>query len=144
MRPILISKKILITKCLMIINYVLVSAIITSGSLLFLSVISMITYKIHPYLFFVCFFSIFFRVGFYIFSELLWFFSFAVMEIFQSKYIREEKCSICLENGKMIVFPCKHHFHRKCIEQWMNCHHPVQDTNCPLCRKALFRIFVNR
>jgi hypothetical protein len=59
------------------------------------------------------------------------------LERFQSKYITEDKCSICLEDGKMIVFPCKHHFHRKCIEKWINCNHPAQHTSCPICKKTL-------
>jgi hypothetical protein len=130
-----------IAQALMIINYILVSVIITASSILFMGFLSILIYKIHPFLFFICFLSIFLRVGFFLILEVLWNISFTFMEIFQSKYIIKERCPICLENGKMIVFPCKHHFHRKCIEQWIDSHHSAQKVNCPLCRKSLLSWF---
>ncbi|GAX78646.1 hypothetical protein CEUSTIGMA_g6084.t1 [Chlamydomonas eustigma] len=45
-------------------------------------------------------------------------------------------CTICLieyENGDILrQLPCKHEFHKDCIDSWMIFHH-----TCPICRKEL-------
>eukprot|EP00871_Galdieria_phlegrea_P005662 jgi/Galph1/6097/GphlegSOOS_G4733.1 len=51
---------------------------------------------------------------------------------------REEdnSCVICLSDyieGDMIRhLPCKHHFHKKCIDEWL-----ALDKSCPLCKKDI-------
>lgn len=48
----------------------------------------------------------------------------------------DANCTICLndydENDKIKVLPCKHHFHRECIDEWFNV-----DDICPLCKKPI-------
>ena len=41
-------------------------------------------------------------------------------------------CSICLEDLKhnLIITPCKHQFHRPCLEKWIK-------NSCPLCRRKI-------
>ena len=42
-------------------------------------------------------------------------------------------CSICLEDLKcnLIITPCKHKFHRNCLEKWTK-------NSCPLCRRKIY------
>ena len=51
-----------------------------------------------------------------------------------------EDCSVCLEDFKMndTVFEtiCQHHFHEKCLLQWMK----TASTLCPLCRHELKKV----
>ena len=49
----------------------------------------------------------------------------------------ESDCSICIsemKQGQYIIkwIPCKHHFHKKCILQWI-----TEETTCPNCREPL-------
>ena len=43
------------------------------------------------------------------------------------------ECSVCLEEfaigDKVMILPCYHNFHEKCIREWLPIH-----KNCPLCR----------
>lgn len=39
------------------------------------------------------------------------------------------ECSICLGKGANTVTPCRHGFHRACLEQWIDRH-----PSCPACR----------
>ena len=51
--------------------------------------------------------------------------------------IKNNKCVICyddLENSKKVKLSCKHIFHKKCIEKWIN----NDGNNCPLCRTPLY------
>lgn len=45
------------------------------------------------------------------------------------------ECPICLDyiqpNQERDVLPCKHEFHRKCVDRWREYH-----DSCPLCRRA--------
>jgi hypothetical protein len=41
----------------------------------------------------------------------------------------ETECSICLEKGLDCELPCRHQFHRKCIENWIEF-----KPSCPACR----------
>ena len=46
-----------------------------------------------------------------------------------------EECSICLEslvNTEIYESKCKHFFHRKCIDKWLD-----KDNRCPLCRTKI-------
>ena len=42
-------------------------------------------------------------------------------------------CAICLEDLKhnLIITPCKHQFHRTCLEKWIK-------NSCPLCRRKIY------
>lgn len=43
------------------------------------------------------------------------------------------ECTICLDEmseDDVRLKPCKHQFHRKCIQTWLN-----QSNECPVCRK---------
>ncbi len=46
------------------------------------------------------------------------------------------KCSFCMEefkrDDKIVSLPCKHVFHPRVIQTWLNSHH-----TCPLCRKRV-------
>lgn len=46
-------------------------------------------------------------------------------------------CSICIdeyEEGDVVsVLPCKHEYHRECIEPWLQMH-----RNCPFCKQDVF------
>jgi hypothetical protein len=47
----------------------------------------------------------------------------------------EESCAVCLdgfEEGKAVVLPCRHIFHRECIGNWIDL-----KTSCPVCRAPL-------
>jgi hypothetical protein len=43
------------------------------------------------------------------------------------------ECSVCLDEftigDKVMILPCYHNFHEKCIREWLPLH-----QNCPLCR----------
>jgi len=63
---------------------------------------------------------------------------------FYKKNIEEDKfefpkCTICLmeisEGTEVILLPCDHIFHEKCITKWVKIH-----TTCPLCRYELLNI----
>ena len=63
---------------------------------------------------------------------------------FYKKNIEEDKfefpkCTICLmelsEGTDVILLPCKHIFHEKCITKWLKVH-----NTCPLCRYELLNI----
>ena len=52
-----------------------------------------------------------------------------------------DDCSICLQNLKqkkefenqymnVVVTPCKHYFHRDCLQIWIRSH-----NDCPICRR---------
>ena len=45
-----------------------------------------------------------------------------------------EECALCLEvlEGPVTQLPCRHHFHKHCIDRWVQDH----DT-CPLCRESI-------
>lgn len=49
----------------------------------------------------------------------------------------EACCSVCIsdfEHGDQLrVLPCKHAFHARCVDQWLQV-----NANCPLCRKSIF------
>ena len=51
----------------------------------------------------------------------------------------QEACAICVddfqEGDNMRVLPCNHHFHLKCIDEWLINHSDL----CPLCKKQLPR-----
>ena len=40
-------------------------------------------------------------------------------------------CVICLANSCNAALECTHHFHSRCIEEWIGAH-----KNCPICRAA--------
>ena len=46
------------------------------------------------------------------------------------------ECSVCLEEfavgDKVMILPCYHNFHEKCIREWL-----PQHQNCPLCRAEI-------
>lgn len=48
----------------------------------------------------------------------------------------DANCTICLndydENDQIKLLPCKHHFHKECIDDWFNV-----DDICPLCKKPV-------
>ncbi|KAM0686756.1 hypothetical protein COBT_002015 [Conglomerata obtusa] len=48
----------------------------------------------------------------------------------------DANCTICLtdyrENDPIKMLPCKHHFHKDCIDEWFNV-----DDICPLCKKPI-------
>ncbi|OIR59192.1 MAG: ubiquitin-protein ligase E3 [Amphiamblys sp. WSBS2006] len=48
---------------------------------------------------------------------------------------KKETCHICLadyeEREKIRILPCKHFYHRECIDSWLRRH----QKTCPLCRK---------
>ena len=52
------------------------------------------------------------------------------------KDIKENKCSICLEeyqkNNNIIKLNCEHQYHKECIKQWFKI-----NNNCPQCRKII-------
>ena len=47
-------------------------------------------------------------------------------------------CCICLQNfkekEKVRKLPCKHNFHKKCIDKWFS---KADDLSCPICRSKL-------
>ena len=47
--------------------------------------------------------------------------------------INKDLCCICLQNfkikEKLRKLPCKHNFHKKCIDKWL-----VESKTCPNCR----------
>jgi hypothetical protein len=49
-------------------------------------------------------------------------------------------CSVCLssyEEGELlIVLPCRHHYHKLCLSEWLSGH-----TTCPLCKHDLLPLF---
>ena len=51
----------------------------------------------------------------------------------------QEACAICVDDFRdgdmMRVLPCNHHFHIKCIDEWLINHSDL----CPLCKKQLPR-----
>ena len=52
-----------------------------------------------------------------------------------SKKIKENRCSICLEdlNDDIMTTSCGHTFHNNCINEWKN-----HASTCPICRKVIF------
>jgi len=52
------------------------------------------------------------------------------------KDIKENKCSICLEeyieNNDIIKLNCDHQYHKECIKEWLKI-----NNNCPHCRKNI-------
>ena len=52
------------------------------------------------------------------------------------KDIKENKCSICLEeyieNNDIIKLNCEHQYHKECIKEWLKI-----NNNCPQCRKII-------
>jgi Ring finger domain len=52
---------------------------------------------------------------------------------------KDASCSICLstlrKNGRVLETPCKHRFHYKCCQEWLQ----KRDT-CPYCRSDLFTV----
>lgn len=48
----------------------------------------------------------------------------------------DANCTICLndyvDNERVKMLPCKHHFHMSCIDEWFNV-----DDICPLCKKPI-------
>lgn len=52
------------------------------------------------------------------------------------KDIKENKCSICLEeyieNNNIIKLNCEHQYHKECIKEWLKI-----NNNCPQCRKNI-------
>lgn len=55
----------------------------------------------------------------------------------------EHVCSICLcayeEKEEVRLLPCRHHFHKECIDTWFTSH-----NRCPLCRERPRRVRHNR
>ncbi len=54
-------------------------------------------------------------------------------------------CSICCDVVKCNEFvrklPCKHKFHKKCVDKWLKTLlKKSENTNCPLCRKNILNI----
>ena len=47
-----------------------------------------------------------------------------------------ESCAICLseyeEGEELRVLPCKHVFHRECIDEWL-----ANDERCPTCKRSI-------
>lgn len=55
--------------------------------------------------------------------------------VIQLKYSYEEDCSICLcsmKNKKVKFVKCKHVFHIKCINSWLQ-----YNATCPVCRSIV-------
>lgn len=49
----------------------------------------------------------------------------------------ENECCICLEKiNNTTLLQCKHKFHKKCIEKWLQ-----KNNNCPLCRAPIKNVF---
>ncbi|KAI8789753.1 RING finger protein 24 [Biomphalaria glabrata] len=52
---------------------------------------------------------------------------------FRDKHQQNDTCSVCLEEfkkgEKIAVCTCRHGFHSKCLEQWLE-----HKNNCPLCK----------
>jgi hypothetical protein len=50
----------------------------------------------------------------------------------------EDMCCICIQKfkikEKVRKLPCKHNFHKKCIDKWYN---KKDDLSCPICRTKL-------
>mmetsp|Transcript_2171 Transcript_2171/g.5874 ORF Transcript_2171/g.5874 Transcript_2171/m.5874 type:complete len:354 (-) Transcript_2171:1370-2431(-) len=50
--------------------------------------------------------------------------------------VGDRSCVICLSNytsGELVsTLPCNHHFHKKCIEEWL-----AVDKSCPLCKQDI-------
>lgn len=61
----------------------------------------------------------------------------------QIKDIKEQICSICLDNfeisDKIYCLVCNHVFHKQCIEGWIN--YKKQNILCPLCKKEITTIY---
>jgi hypothetical protein len=53
-----------------------------------------------------------------------------------TKGMKEEECTYCLGNfekgQKLIILPCAHSFHSKCIKQWF-----TKDNTCPICKFSI-------
>ena len=69
---------------------------------------------------------------------------FKMVKEFYKNSIEEEKfefpkCTICLmeisEGTEVILLPCDHIFHEKCITKWLMLH-----STCPLCRYEILNI----
>jgi len=54
----------------------------------------------------------------------------------RSKRVINSSCPICLEffeeNKKIMLLPCEHGFHSKCIGRWI-----VKSDSCPICRQSI-------
>jgi Ring finger domain len=52
---------------------------------------------------------------------------------------KDASCSICLstlrKNGRVLETPCKHRFHYKCCQEWLQ-----KRDSCPYCRADLFTV----
>ncbi|KAK7110225.1 hypothetical protein V1264_014139 [Littorina saxatilis] len=50
-----------------------------------------------------------------------------------SKKMKNDVCPVCLEefqrSEKLAVCPCRHGFHTKCLQQWLD-----QHNTCPMCK----------
>ena len=61
-----------------------------------------------------------------------------------------EECPICFDlmkkNKKIIVLPCKHYFHTKCLYFWLTkkeynkYQNTVFEGKCPICQKDFIQI----
>lgn len=51
----------------------------------------------------------------------------------------DDTCSICLGNKSNGELPCKHIFHKDCVEEWLSSENEDSGINnsCPLCRKIV-------
>eukprot|EP01095_Lingulamoeba_sp_RSL-Kostka_P016747 TRINITY_DN82_c0_g1_i1.p1 TRINITY_DN82_c0_g1~~TRINITY_DN82_c0_g1_i1.p1 ORF type:complete len:306 (+),score=71.05 TRINITY_DN82_c0_g1_i1:509-1426(+) len=60
------------------------------------------------------------------------------LKLFKEGSIEKEDamCSICFDDyekdDKIRYLPCDHHFHSKCVDQWLE-----KNKTCPLCRKPI-------
>ena len=54
----------------------------------------------------------------------------------------DSQCPICQEeytnNNQLIFLPCKHHFHKACIDEWI-----IVNDNCPVCRGPFIQELAN-
>ena len=53
--------------------------------------------------------------------------------------VKTTDCTICLENfqneDNILITGCKHLFHKKCAEQWLNNY----SVKCPICKKKIVK-----
>lgn len=49
---------------------------------------------------------------------------------------KDDECIICYENfdenNEILIFKCKHYFHRECIIKWLK-----KNNNCPICQDII-------
>mmetsp|Transcript_96720 Transcript_96720/g.189972 ORF Transcript_96720/g.189972 Transcript_96720/m.189972 type:complete len:334 (+) Transcript_96720:69-1070(+) len=57
--------------------------------------------------------------------------------------VEVNQCSICLEeylpNDLVLVLPCRHMYHRMCVNEWLLAH-----TQCPLCKQDVLELLAER